>query len=94
MSKTIKGYITGTDNGPGYELGSGAGFCDFWESGNLGGAKTPATIIIGDEPVFTEAQVKAMLNELLDQSERDASMSTVIRAVNVTHLAHKHGITL
>ena len=89
MSTTIKGWADPKmwDEGPvGFRL------CRIYEAKSE--RDLPATLIIGDEPLFTEAQVKAMLNELLDQSERDASMSTVIRAVNVTHLAHKHGITL
>ncbi len=58
---------------------------------------SPATLMSHDgkaERVFTESEVRAMLNELWNRRERDSNMSTIIRAVEITHLAHRNGIVL
>ena len=47
-----------------------------------------ATLIIGGEPVFTEAQVRAIIADLKDQT-----MSMAVEQ-SIDRIAKKHGITL
>ena len=58
---TIKGWVrpAGVDvHGPGYELGSGCGWCEFNEVGQPDHGDQPATLIIGTHPSPTAADAK------------------------------------
>lgn len=58
---TIKGWVrpAGVDvHGPGYELGSGCGWCEFNEVGQPDHGDQPATLIIGTHPSPTTADAK------------------------------------
>lgn len=61
-TRKIEGYLTAHDaNGPGYELGSGAGFGSFWEGDptKFLPDALPVTLIIGKG--YTEEEVKAII---------------------------------
>lgn len=67
MAKKIEGILTNMDNGPGCELGDGAGWCDFWEGKErtfFDKRQSNATLIdwgqSKHERVFTESEVRAM----------------------------------
>jgi len=62
----IKGYLTAhDDNGPGYELGSGAGFGNFWEGDvtKVVPGALPVTLIT-EEPAYTATEVRAKDQDL------------------------------
>lgn len=60
----IHGIITGANNGQGFELGKGSGYCDFWEgtSRKFGTGQSPATLILGNG--ISEETVRMMLEEM------------------------------
>jgi hypothetical protein len=67
MAKKIKGWVrpAGVEvNGPGYELGSGCGWCEFNECGQPDYGDEKATLVVGDERVFTESEVRAMMEDV------------------------------
>lgn len=71
MGKKIEGFITGRNNGPGYELGDGKGYCDFWEGKErkfgVAADANRATLILHEgapEKVFTESEVKKIIERL------------------------------
>jgi hypothetical protein len=67
MAKKIKGWVrpAGVEvNGPGYELGSGCGWCEFNECGQPDYGDEKATLVVGDERVFTESEVRAIIERL------------------------------
>lgn len=102
--KKIEGFITSAENGPGYELGLGEGYCDFWEgSERVFGKATSnnlATLIIHEgerERVYTESEVRAMLEDILGHAvllggsvkEKDH-----VHEEDIKEVAAKHGINL
>jgi hypothetical protein len=100
--RVITGYLTAhDDNGPGYELGSGAGFGNFWEGPAhitlRGVTALPCTLIIGDGKVYTEEQVRGMLKEVcmsaLEFELHRGLPGMLIQPGDVMHIAAKHGIT-
>lgn len=97
-TRKIEGYLTAhDDNGPGYELGSGAGFGSFWEGDatNFLPESLPVTLVIGGK-CYTEEEheaefqrrAKAMLADLKDQTTSMAVEQSIDR------IATKHGIQL
>jgi hypothetical protein len=67
MAKKIEGWVrpAGVEvNGPGYELGSGCGWCEFNECGQPDYGDEKATLVVGDERVFTESEVRAMMEDV------------------------------
>ena len=101
MAKKIEGVISGAQNGPGYELGNGAGFCDFWEGSDrkLGEGGMSATLILHDGPperVFTESEVRAMLRDLIeDQALCDVHNGWQSGMIpDFAGIASKHGVSL
>lgn len=88
-TRKIEGYLTAHDaNGPGYELGSGAGFGSFWEGDptKFLPDALPVTLIIGKG--YTVEEVKAFINDLKDQT-----MSIAVEQ-SIDRIAAKHGIVL
>jgi hypothetical protein len=90
--RVIEGWAqhADADHGTGYELGGGAGWCDFSECGDPTHGDKPATLVIGDK-AMPMSQVEAML--------RDAKMIASLVATNaVEHyfalIAARYGITL
>lgn len=68
MAKKIEGWVrpAGIDvNGPGYELGSGCGWCEFNECGQPEHGDTKATLVIG-EKAFTQSEVLAIIRSTND----------------------------
>ena len=66
-TRKIEGYLTAhDDNGPGYELGNGAGFGSFWEGDptKFLPDALPVTLII-DGKGYIESEVMAMAREVL-----------------------------
>ena len=74
-TRKIEGYLTAhDDNGPGYELGNGAGFGSFWEGDatKFLPEALPVTLVIGGK-CYTEEEheaefqrrAKAMLKDIL-----------------------------
>jgi len=67
MAKKIEGWVrpAGVEvNGTGYELGSGCGWCEFNECGQPEHGDEKATLVVSDERVFTESEVKAMMEDV------------------------------
>lgn len=65
-TRKIEGYLTAhDDNGPGYELGKGAGFGSFWEGDatKFLPDALPVTLIIGGNG-YTVDEVKAMAEDI------------------------------
>lgn len=101
-TKKIEGYATGLDNGPDYELGSGAGFCDFWEGKRLlGPGALCATLVIfsGErEKVFTESEVRSVIESVLMAQDNywddNGHVQSAIDPIEVQAIAAKHGIQL
>lgn len=67
--KHIDGWISGhTNNGPGYELGGGAGWADFWEGNPTHRDPTIVTVTVTIFPdgkrqrLFTEQEVRMALS--------------------------------
>ena len=88
MAKKIEGWIrpAGVEvNGPGYELGSGCGWCEFNECGQPDHGDEKATLVVGHERVFTESEVRAILHELKDANRALSGLRTI---------ALRHGISL
>jgi hypothetical protein len=96
MATKIEGVLTGTDNGPGYELGNGKGWCDFWEGKErkFGKGKSNATLIewgqSQHERVFTESEVVAILRECEYQLE---TLSIGKVKVGLTGVLHGRSIS-
>jgi hypothetical protein len=94
MAKKIEGVLTGTENGEGYELGNGKGWCDFWEGKErkFGKGKSNATLIdwgqAQHERVFTESEVRAMVLEIATT----ASLMQLTRS-DVLRLGERHGVS-
>jgi len=64
-TKIIKGWVrpAGVDvHGPGYELGSGCGWCEFNEVGQPDHGDEPATLYIGTGKLWTDEEVQSALS--------------------------------
>lgn len=105
-TRKIEGYLTAhDDNGPGYELGSGAGFGSFWEGDatKFLPEALPVTLVIGGK-AYTEEEheaefqrrAKAMLVDLLkSQSSADVANGWQCGATaDWSGIATRHGIKL
>jgi hypothetical protein len=62
MVHKIKGWARDfADHGTGYELGNGGGWAEFIEDGKEEFGDVPCTLITTHDRVFTESEVRAML---------------------------------
>lgn len=90
-TKIIKGWVrpAGVDvHGPGYELGSGCGWCEFNEVGQPDHGDEPATLYIGPGKLWTEEEVLKLLHAI------DSAIMQDRAQMAIRHTAAKHGLTL
>jgi len=99
-TKVIEGWVRPSENGPGYELGNGAGWCEFNECGQPNHGDLPATLVIG-EKAWPESKVKEMLRDVLEQAQtlpvQDGTHiihSSVVHVDDLTSVLARHDITL
>jgi len=78
-TRKIEGYLTAhDDNGPGYELGNGAGFGSFWEGDatKFLPEALPVTLVIGGKCLTEEeheAEFQRRARAMLDRIHRQMS---------------------